>query len=233
METQGSASLVVGNGLTREGLKHILLDSGFDIVQAVSDIDCLDDQPDLANHVIVVDHHAKMGDIDHVVAAVHEQFLTAKIVILNDDFDFDIMRRAFEAGVAGYILKDVSHESFVTKIKLTLMDERVAPSRLIDMISSSWSSTSPTREKSKSTIFNLTAREQDILDRLVLGQPNKLISRELQISEATVKVGLRTIFRKLAVKNRTQAALKARNAGLMSLALLLHPLVDMGGHLLG
>jgi two-component system nitrate/nitrite response regulator NarL len=62
----------------------------------------------------------------------------------------------------------------------------------------------------------LTDREIEILGRLVHGDANKIISRRLQITEATVKVHVKAVLRKLKVMNRTQAAIWAVNHGLFA-----------------
>ena len=65
---------------------------------------------------------------------------------------------------------------------------------------------------------NLSDRETEILRQLVLGEANKVISRHLSISEATVKVHIKAILRKLRVLNRTQAAIWAINHGIAAAA---------------
>jgi two-component system nitrate/nitrite response regulator NarL len=61
--------------------------------------------------------------------------------------------------------------------------------------------------------YNLTAREMDILHLLVAGEPNKVIARRLSITEATVKVHLRSLLKKINAANRTQAAIWALHHG--------------------
>ena len=61
----------------------------------------------------------------------------------------------------------------------------------------------------------LTERQIDVLKRLSAGQPNKIIARELELSEKTVKAHITAIFKALNVVNRTQAALVGREAGLI------------------
>jgi DNA-binding NarL/FixJ family response regulator len=60
----------------------------------------------------------------------------------------------------------------------------------------------------------LTARERQVLERLQLGSPNKLIARQLNLRESTVKVHIRRILRKLGAVNRTQAALCGLRLGI-------------------
>ena len=60
----------------------------------------------------------------------------------------------------------------------------------------------------------LTARERQVLERLQLGAPNKLIARQLNLRESTVKVHIRRILRKLGAVNRTQAALCGLRLGI-------------------
>jgi two-component system nitrate/nitrite response regulator NarL len=217
MELSGSASLVISNALTREGLSRILSDSGFRIAQSIATLDELVDCDDQERHIIVVDYaweDHKMGSDIHDLL---ERFPASKLVILKDEFDIDVMARVFSAGAHGYILKDIAYQAFVAKMHLVLMDEKVAPSNLIDMMGGGSTFKGNHFDDHDSGLdYGLNVREQDILERLVMGQPNKLISRELEISEATVKVSVKSIFRKLSVKNRTQAAIMARECGMIA-----------------
>lgn len=224
-EAKNLVSLVIGNSLAREGVKRILVDSGFGVVQAVPTIAVLETCDDRSNHVVLVEASGTI-DLECDIAELRARFPLSRLAILDDQFRFQVMYRAFEAGASGYILMDSSPYSFVARIRLVLMNEKVAPSKLIDLVMSAdkkpfgalLGEPGLAGAGGPDTIakFHLTDRQQEILDRLVLGQSNKVISRELKISEATVKVGLRTIFRKLSVKNRTQAALLAREKHLMS-----------------
>ena len=96
------------------------------------------------------------------------------------------------------------------------MDEKVAPSELIDAVVVNPSMIHKMDGHASVEDFALSDREKNILQRLTVGQPNKSISRELNVSEAAVKVAIQSIFRKMSVKNRTQAALMAKEYGIIN-----------------
>lgn len=209
MELSGSTSLVISNALTREGLSRILSDSGFNIAQSISSIDEIIDCYDHNKHIIIVDYTWSEKTIDRDIQYLINRFPKSKLVILRDDFDLNILLRIFFAGAHGYIIKDIAYQAFIAKMHLILMDEKVAPSDLIDSISTASPRSSSFEDDTMTIDFGLNEREKDILQRLIMGQPNKLISRELNVSEATVKVSIQSIFRKMSVNNRTQAAIMA------------------------
>ncbi len=216
MELSGSTSLVISNALTREGLSRILSDSGFNIAQSISSIDEIIDCHDHDQHIIIVDYTWNEKSIDTDIQNIINKFPKSKLVILRDDFDLNILLRIFFAGAHGYIIKDIAHQAFIAKMHLILMDEKVAPSNLIDSISTTSLRISSFEDDEISMDFGLNEREKDILQRLIMGQPNKLISRELGVSEATVKVSIQSIFRKMSVNNRTQAAILANECKIIT-----------------
>ena len=114
-----------------------------------------------------------------------------------------------KAGVSAYILKDVAAQELISTIRRVMegnvfIHPRVA-SRVVKELTS----------ERKSYDSRLTRREKDILDLVVKGNSNKEIAGLLYISEKTVKNHLTNIFRKLSVKDRTQAAVYALKNGLV------------------
>jgi two-component system nitrate/nitrite response regulator NarL len=89
-----------------------------------------------------------------------------------------------------------------------MMGEKVFPTNLASMLLNLDSTPSPMK-----SVRGLSPREQDILQALVSGSSNKVIAFKLGITEATVKVHLKTLLRKIDVNNRTQAAIWAMNNG--------------------
>lgn len=214
MDLSGSISLVIPNALAREGLGRILSDSGFDVAQSISTIDEILYPDNYHPHIIIVDYPDDTHDIEFEVKTLIKLFPSSKIVVLREEFEMDMFTRIFFAGAHGYIMKDISFQAFIAKIHLILMNEKVAPSELIDAVV-----VNPCLGRIDNhvtiTDFALSDRERNILQRLTIGQPNKSISRDLNISEAAVKVAIQSIFRKMSVKNRTQAALMAKEYGII------------------
>jgi two-component system, NarL family, nitrate/nitrite response regulator NarL len=112
------------------------------------------------------------------------------------------------AGADGYLMKDVSPEALLQSLELVMMGEKVFPTNLAAMLFELNNASSPVN-----SVRGLSPREQEILRALVTGSSNKLIAIKLGITEATVKVHLKTLLRKIDVNNRTQAAIWAMNNG--------------------
>lgn len=204
-------SLVVRSALTREGLRRILIENGFGVVQSIGQPGALDISQLEGENIVLYDGfllsaQRNLEPVIEVMAAAPG----CRVVLLVESFDFDLMNRAFAAGVYGYILQDTPYQSFLTMVQLVSLGEKVAPRELIDSLAERPATPSEHQATDVATLYGLVEREREILECLVMGMPNKLISRRLGLSEATVKLHVKTIFRKMSVSNRTQAAMMAR-----------------------
>jgi len=192
--------LIEANRLFREGLKHLIADTRFAIDAEFNTIDQAVEGV-VASSLVIIEG---AGDLELLRAAYPE----ARIVVLASDFTVDALRDAMSAGADGYLMKDISPEALIQSLELVMMGEKVFPTNLASMLLSLDSTPSPTH-----SVRDLSPREQDILRALVTGSSNKVIAFKLGITEATVKVHLKTLLRKIAVKNRPQAAIWAINNG--------------------
>jgi two-component system, NarL family, nitrate/nitrite response regulator NarL len=209
--------LLCRNSIVREGLSRILADREFTIIQSASSCEGLtalaNADPDGVPQLILLDNAAEDCDAE-CIATLQSRFPRSHLVMLSDRFDFQVMLKAFRLGVRAYIVKEISCERLVGTLQLVAMGERVLPSQLADELQSRPGlSSAPEIEKSVETA-SLSERELEILRWLIMGCPNKVISRRMEISEATVKVHVKAVLRKLSVKNRTQAAIWAANHGM-------------------
>ena len=134
------------------------------------------------------------------------------IVLLAQAMETDQLALSFAAGADGYLLEEISPEALLESLNLVMLGEKVFPSRLAAlMCGDSWSlKASP---KAAASHVPLSGRELEIVQRLTDGLPNKIIASELSITEATVKVHLKTILKKIGAQNRTQAAIWAVQRG--------------------
>jgi len=205
-------AIVSKNEIIREGLRRILNDEGFDVDCAVSCPERID--PACHAAVVIVDAH----DIDEallVCVEVREQHPEGRIVLMADECRMEDVSRAFATGaVDGYLVKEISCGPLAGALRLTALGEKVLPSRIIESLISAPPPGTTSCWTNGASGSNLSAREVDILRCLVEGEPNKVISRRLSIADATVKVHIKAILRKLHVRNRTQAAIWAVNRGL-------------------
>jgi len=124
------------------------------------------------------------------------------IMLTVSDDERDVLD-AMRAGADGYLLKDLEPEDLCSRLKLAVRGMVVLESRIASMLAHA--STSPTAPDEA----ELTERENQILGSLALGHNNKEIARALGISDATVKVHIKHLLRKLNLKSRLEAAVWA------------------------
>ena len=128
-----------------------------------------------------------------------------RVALISGEATKQIAEQALEAGAAGFIPKSLPAKSLVNAVKFMAMGEQYAP---IDFMTA-------VEEVHHSPLASkLTDRELQVLKGLTEGKSNKEIARDLDIQEPTVKLHMKTLYRKVGAANRTQAALIAREAGL-------------------
>jgi len=128
-----------------------------------------------------------------------------RVALMSGEASRDIAEQALAMGAIGFIPKTLPAKSLVNAIKFMAMGETYAP---LDFM------TAEEEEISHPILDKLTERERQVLHGLTEGKSNKEIARDLDLSEPTIKLHVKTLYRKLEVANRTQAALIARDAGL-------------------
>jgi DNA-binding NarL/FixJ family response regulator len=128
-----------------------------------------------------------------------------RVALVSGEATKQIAEEALEAGAAGFVPKSLPAKSFVNAVKFMAMGEQYAPIDFMTAVEES--PTNPLAEK-------LTERELQVLKGLTVGKSNKEFARDLDIQEPTVKVHVKTLYRKVGAANRTQAAMIAREAGL-------------------
>ena len=114
--------------------------------------------------------------------------------------------RALDAGAVGYLLKDAEPEELGRAVQAAARGEAPLDPRAGQALLRARAAASP--------LDGLFEREREVLALVARGLPNKLIARELSISEKTVKAHLTSVFRTIGVTDRTQAALWAERNGL-------------------
>ena len=130
--------------------------------------------------------------------AVRQKRPQVPVAILSGQIDPQTIREALQAGAAGYLPKTMRAAVMLDALRLILDGERYVPESAL-----SPSAASGAGETTAAAEFS--RRERDVIKQLMLGHTNKEIARDLQIEEVTVALHLRSIYRKLAVRNRTQA----------------------------
>lgn len=128
-----------------------------------------------------------------------------RVALLSGEATRDIAEQALDAGAAGFVPKTLPAKSMINAVKFMAMGEQYAPIDFMTAVEEA--PTHPLAEK-------LTPRELQVLKGLTEGKSNKEIARDLDITEPTIKLHMKTLYRKVGAANRTQAALIAREAGL-------------------
>ncbi len=209
-----STCLIEKNVFFREGLKSLLAETDFHIKETYLDCDVVetraDDGRDIALVIMGIEDCA--DGIQKNVSSVKATFPKSRIVILTMQKDSDCITAAFVAGVDGYLLRDVSPPALLGYLNMVMVGEKVCPTAMLNMFVED--TTNINSAESVATGHRLSGRETQVLKYLAGGDTNKQIARDLDIAEATVKVHIKTVLRKLNLCNRTQAAVWAVNKGL-------------------
>ena len=123
--------------------------------------------------------------------------------------------RSLAAGAAGFVLKDIPREQMLTTVRDVASGAARVDRHFLQSVLRNLDEESPTQQISTQLMDSLTDREMDVLRLLVEGMTNQAIAHTLQLSPTTVKGYVQTLFQKLDVSDRTQAAVKAIRLGVV------------------
>ncbi|MBN8767245.1 MAG: two-component system response regulator NarL [Thiobacillus sp.] len=156
--------------------------------------------------MILLDLNMKdMSGID-VLKAIKDEGLDSRVIMLTVSDQAEDLMAALQAGADGYLLKDMEPEDLMRQLADAAHGKITISERLTQLLVASL------REKSRPanlTEAGLTEQEHRILDQLVDGKSNKLIAREMNIAEGTVKVHVKHLLKKLNLRSRVEAAVWA------------------------
>jgi two-component system nitrate/nitrite response regulator NarL len=209
--------------LFREGLAHILLGTRFQaaVTAATLDPSLFTRVEDKASIWIVCCER-----VDDEIRSNLEQIRAcrdARVVLLASEYSDGDMVAALRSGAETCLLRSISGHTLVTALEVVMEGGAVLPSSSITQLfgpagfdpapaqrADDFAQPIP-RAEPRPIEHPLSRREVDILGCIARGESNKLIARRFEIAEATVKVHVKTILRKINVRNRTQAAIWAMN----------------------
>lgn len=190
--------------LVRETIAAFLLAEGASVADTVATLpDALmalaSDDYDLA----LLDHDMpSMNGMVGLQQAVTQSY-GAHVALMSGSTSRELAEAAVEAGAIGFVPKKMASRAMVAAVRLMAKGETFAP---IGLLQSDVAPGAP--------LAMLTRREVSVLRGVCDGKSNKEIARDLALQEVTVKLHVKTLSRKLGARNRTHAAMIARNGGL-------------------
>jgi DNA-binding NarL/FixJ family response regulator len=145
-----------------------------------------------------------LGGVEATIA-IRKEFPDARVIVLTTfDTDEDIYR-AIQSGAKSYLLKDTPEDELAATIRAVHAGEPALPEKMAKRLAE------------RQQRANLSPRETEVLQLLTKGRSNKEIAASLFLSEDTVKAHLKTLFAKLKVQDRTEAAISAIRHGIVHL----------------
>lgn len=211
---QGLATALIGsNTLFREGLKQVFHSTRYQIKKVAEALDLEQKIPELDLIVFIADT-AESVLLTQVRQAKGE-YPGARVVVISDIDRPEPIQRLIAGGADGCLLRSVSSEALLASLNVVMLGGTVLPplprkGKPLAGIDEDVSAKVP-GPSADPDYKRLSGRETDILLCLMKGESNKIIARKYDIAEATVKVHLKAILRKIRVSNRTQAAVWAHN----------------------
>jgi DNA-binding NarL/FixJ family response regulator len=192
------------HGVVRDGLARLL--GSVPDIEVVATAADGDEAVELARShrpdVILMDLRMPGMDGSEATRRLVEIEPSTQVVILTSFSERDEILSALDAGAIGYLLKDAEPDELIRGVRAAAQgDSPLAPKAARTLIGS----------RSSGPSHQLTDREREVLQLVARGLPNKLIARELGISEKTVKAHLTTVFQRIGVTDRVQAAIWARD----------------------
>jgi two-component system nitrate/nitrite response regulator NarL len=203
--------LVCENNLIRSGISHVLAETHFLISE-----DKLEQTSEPATLCLVYGSPAS-DDLGEAIEQSKAQWPSARVVLLAETMESAAVVQAMRSGLDGLCSTAMSREALIKALELVMLGETfIAP----ELVFSLWHKASRQSHARRGRTMvagpkaaiaeELSERETQILRHLTLGASNKHIARELGLAEATVKVHIKAILRKVKAANRTQAAMWAQ-----------------------
>ena len=210
--------LVDDQPLFREGLRTLLsVHADFEVVgEAGNGEEAIRLARSLRPSVVLMD--LQMPVLDGVAATrrLHQEQPECRVIVLTTFDDDEMVFDGLRAGAVGYLLKDAPSEKLAEAIRVAARGETfLQPSVAAKVVAEFARLSKQKLGPSNSLTEPLSERELEILRLIARGASNREIAGALFLAEGTVKNHVTNILEKLAVRDRTQAALKAKDSGLI------------------
>lgn len=196
----------------RTGLITLLQGSGIEVVgQAATGKETVKLAEQLKPDVVLLDIRMPDGDGLSTLEKLRQKVPSTKVVMLSTYDNPTYVARAVALGASDFVLKGATRDAIIETIKAAAAGESPSRSGELRRVAS----TMKVRQVVEDDEVPLTQRETQVLRHVALGLSNKEIGRSLEISVETVKEHVQNILRKIAVNDRTQAAVWAVRKGLV------------------
>ncbi|NOZ37690.1 MAG: two-component system response regulator NarL [Gammaproteobacteria bacterium] len=201
-QTIHSILIIDDHPLLRRGINDLVsMDESFQVIaEASNGSEGLKLALLLKPDIILLDLNMDEMDGLQTLKALKATELDSRVVILTvSDNEKDVVA-TLRAGADGYLLKDMEPEDMLARLHQVVNGQIILSDKVSELV------VRGLHEESRETV-NLTEREKEILGLIAKGMSNKLIARELEIVESTVKVHVKHLLRKLKLRNRLEAAI--------------------------
>jgi two-component system nitrate/nitrite response regulator NarL len=201
--------LVVDHTLFREGLKELLQKRGVEVTAAVADWQegieqAVSNRPD----AMLLDLQLPgMSEVE-VLRELRKSRRNLPVAMLTFSMQQDDLIKALRAGANGYLLRSIEPEELITSLQDMVAGNLVLAKEFSGILAKVLSGELDI-SGDRTTLAGLTPRELEILCHISEGKSNKVIAKELGISDGTVKLHVKSILRKLNVSSRVDAAVIA------------------------
>jgi two-component system nitrate/nitrite response regulator NarL len=202
--------LIDDHALFRMGLTELLQRRGIEVVAAVGDCEqgiegVVGMQPD----VVLLDMRMPSMNGVQVLQELRRRDVAMPVVMLTTSREEPDVVNALQNGARGYLLKDMEPDDLIKALNDIVAGQTVVAPELTIVLAKAVQGDVAASPPSHRALAELTPRELEILCHLAEGQSNKVIGRNLGISDGTVKLHVKAILRKLDVHSRVEAAVIA------------------------
>ncbi len=207
--------LIDDHALFRSGLEGLLEQRGIEVAAAVGDGNRgLQLAADLDVDIILLDLRMPETGGMEVLRKIRERSIKTPVVMLTTSSDERDLVESLRVGAQGYLLKEMEPDDLVVALRDIVDGKTVVAPGLTAVLAKVVQQGESASGVAPSPFDDLTPREREILCHLSEGQSNKVIARNLGISDGTVKLHVKSILRKLDVHSRVEAAVMAVEQGL-------------------
>jgi two-component system, NarL family, nitrate/nitrite response regulator NarL len=205
------AIVVEPNTIFREGFIRILSDTLGVKCVGFSSMDSMLNAATAAwgRSLFLLDCGSDLEALAAGIGQLNKRFPNSFEVVLSGHYSDQGILCSFKAGASGYILKQTKCEAILKSLQLVCLGEHTYPVQVVESLNIAGPQQNRVEQVSNPPLDILSPRELEVLEVLCEGHSNKVIARRCGITEATVKVHVKAILRKLKAKNRTEAAIWA------------------------